>query len=127
MMLIRENHVFELRIETKFEVCFPAVFFYMCFSANDTTRQAQPRGISLVCVGNSRKVEQVFVNGEGQAFFESHCDLVKELVDLISAYYVFDVRYPSSSQVFFTFCKRFCCCAAAMNTITRGMPPLWRS
>ena len=35
-----------------------------------------------------------FLCGEDQAFFESDCDLVKALVDLISTYYVFDVKYP---------------------------------
>jgi len=50
----------------------------------------------LVCIGTIGEVDQVFVNGEDQAFFESDCDLVKALVDLISAYCVFDVRYPQS-------------------------------
>lgn len=31
------------------------------------------------------------VSGEGQPFFELHCDRVKVLHDLNSAYYVFDV------------------------------------
>ena len=48
----------------------------------------------LVCIGTINEVDQVFVCGEDQAFFESDCDLVKALVDLISAYYVFDVKYP---------------------------------
>ena len=48
----------------------------------------------LVCIGTIQDVDQVFVRGEDQAFFESDCDLVKALVDLISAYYVFDVKYP---------------------------------
>ena len=48
----------------------------------------------LVCIGTSKEVDQVFVCGEDQAFFESDCDLIKALVDLISAYYVFDVKYP---------------------------------
>ena len=30
MMLIYESHVFELRVETKFEVCDPRSFFF-CF------------------------------------------------------------------------------------------------
>ena len=50
----------------------------------------------LVCIGTIGEVDQVFVCGEDQAFFESDCDLVKALVDLISAYYVFDVKYPQA-------------------------------
>ena len=38
------------------------------------------------CVGTSKEVDSVFVCGEDQAFFKSDCDLVKALVDLISAY-----------------------------------------
>ena len=29
MMLIHESHVFELRVETKFEVCDPGSFFFL--------------------------------------------------------------------------------------------------
>ena len=43
---------------------------------------------------------------EGQPFLESNCDRVKVLLDLNSAYHVFDVRCSSSSQLFFTFSKR---------------------
>ena len=39
----------------------------------------------LVCIGSIEEVDQVFVCGEDQAFFESDCDFVKALVDLISA------------------------------------------
>ena len=49
---------------------------------------------SLVCTGTSEEVEQVFVCGEDQAFFECDCELPIALVDLIAAYYVFDVKYP---------------------------------
>ncbi|KAM7437564.1 hypothetical protein ABFA07_012833 [Porites harrisoni] len=49
---------------------------------------------SLVCRGTSEEVEQVFVCGEDQAFFECDCELPRALVDLIAAYYVFDVKYP---------------------------------
>ena len=49
---------------------------------------------SLVCTGTSEEVEQVFVCGEDQAFFECDCELPRALVDLIAAYYVFDVKYP---------------------------------
>ena len=48
----------------------------------------------LVCIGSVKEVDQVFVCGEDQAFFETHCDFVKALVDLICAYYVFHVKYP---------------------------------
>ena len=48
----------------------------------------------LVCVGSEKEVEQVFVCGEDTAFLECDCDLAKALVDLIAAYYVFDVNYP---------------------------------
>ena len=37
-----------------------------------------------VCIGTIEEVDQVLVCGEDQAFFESDCDLVKALVDLIS-------------------------------------------
>lgn len=49
---------------------------------------------SLVCTGTSEEVEQVFVCVEDQAFFECDCELPRALVDLIAAYYVFDVKYP---------------------------------
>ena len=42
----------------------------------------------LVCIGTIDEVDQVFVCGGDQAFFEGDCDLVNALVDLISAYYV---------------------------------------
>ena len=48
----------------------------------------------LVCLGTSEEVEQVFVSGEDHAFLECDCDLPRALVDLIAAYYVFDVKYP---------------------------------
>ena len=35
----------------------------------------------LVCIGTIKEVEQVFVCGEDQTFFESDCDLVIALVD----------------------------------------------
>ena len=47
----------------------------------------------LVCIGSCQEVDQVFVCGEDQAFFESDCNRTKALVDLICAYYVFDVKY----------------------------------
>ena len=48
----------------------------------------------LVCIDSVKEVDQVFVCGEDQAFFETHCDFIKALVDLICAYYVFHVKYP---------------------------------
>ena len=73
------------------------------------------------------EVDQVLVCGEDQAFFESDCDLVKALVDLISTYYVFDVNTPIASQAFFTFCKKLYCCKVTVNTKELSMPPLWQS
>ena len=51
----------------------------------------------LVCIRTIKEVDQVFVCGEDQAFFESGCDLVKALVDLISAYYLFVPRSRTST------------------------------
>ena len=50
----------------------------------------------LVCIGSCQEVDQVFVCGEDQAFFESDCNLTKASVDLICAYmyYVFGIKYP---------------------------------
>ena len=59
----------------------------------------------FVCIGTIDEVDQVFVCGEDQAFFESDCDLVKALFDLISAYYVFDVNFTQLTprEVKFTY------------------------
>ena len=78
----------------------------------------------LVCIGTIKEVDQIFVRGEDQAFFESDCDLVKALVDFISVDYVFDVKYP---QAFFTFCKRLYYCKVTVNTKEPSLPPLWQS
>ena len=48
----------------------------------------------LVCVGSIDNIEQVFLCWEDTAFFECECNLVKALVNLIAAYYVYDVKYP---------------------------------
>lgn len=94
MMLIHESHLFEVQIETNFEVCDPRGFFLM--------RAFQP----VTPLGKLFKNEHIefpsnkvnkwlskflSVSGEGQPFFELHCDRVKVLHDLNSAYYVFDV------------------------------------
>ena len=55
------------------------------------------------CVGTSKEVDNVFVCGEDQAFFESDCDLVKALVDFISACYVFHVKYSQCISGVFHF------------------------
>ena len=39
----------------------------------------------LFSIASSQVVEQVSVSGEGQVFFEGHFDLIKALVDFISA------------------------------------------
>ena len=84
----------------------------------------------LVCIGTIKEVDQIFVCGEDQAFFESDCDLVKALVDLISAYYVFDVRYPQSISGVLHFLqamKRLYCCKVTVNTKEPSLPPFWQS
>ena len=95
-----------------FVFVFVCLCVCVCFSVSDTTRQAfwyKHVEFSLVFIGSSQVVEQVYVSGEGQAFFEGDCDLVKALVNLISACYVFDVRYAQfiSSVLHFKFCKRW--------------------
>ena len=39
---------------------------------------------------------QTYVAGEDSGIFETSTDLVEALVDVICAYYVFDVSYPDS-------------------------------
>ena len=48
-------------------------------------------------------MSQAFVAGEGIGIFETSSDLVEALVDLIAAYYVFDVNYADnmSGMLFF--------------------------
>ena len=57
----------------------------------------------LVCFGTEQDVSQAFVAGEGIGIFETSSDLVEALVDLIAAYYVFDVNYADnmSGMLFF--------------------------
>ena len=48
----------------------------------------------LVCVGSISNIEQRILCGEDSAFLECKCILLKALVNLIAAYYVYDVKYP---------------------------------
>lgn len=52
----------------------------------------------LVCLGTPDDVLQVFVSGEDRSFFETNSDLIMALVDVIAAYYVFDVSYSDSKS-----------------------------
>ena len=82
---------------------------------------------SLVCTGTSEEVEQVFVCGEDQAFFECDCELPRALVDLIAAYYVFDVKYPQCFSGVLYFLQEVVLLQVDSDLKEPSMPPLWRS
>ena len=57
----------------------------------------------LVCLGTPDEIRQVFVAGEKKCFFETTTNLVQALVDLLLAYYVFDVSYADAMAGMFYF------------------------
>ena len=81
----------------------------------------------LVCIGTIKEVDQVFVCGEDQAFFESDGDLIKALVDLISAYYVFDVRYLQCISGVLHFLQEIVLLQSESEYKGTKFAPLWQS
>ena len=57
----------------------------------------------LVCLGAPNEINQVFVAGEEKCFFETTQNLVEALIDLLLAYYVFDVNYADAMAGIFYF------------------------
>ena len=58
----------------------------------------------VLCIGCPESINQVMIIGENQVFLEcASINLVSALVDLISAYYVFDVSYPDGMVVGLSF------------------------
>lgn len=58
----------------------------------------------LVALGSPSTIEQLLIAGEDQAFVECESDdLLSAFVDLISAYYVFHVKYPDGMAGFLLF------------------------
>lgn len=63
----------------------------------------------VLCVGCPEDIKQVFITGESRSFIECpDQDLVKALVDLLSAYYVFDVAYPKGMLGVMSFIQEIC-------------------
>lgn len=88
-------------IVTMSQFCYCSLLINHLFTSafQQTTppeRLFKDKEILLTCIGSGQKIYRVFVSGECRAFFESDCDLVKALVDLISTYYIFNVSYPKS-------------------------------
>lgn len=58
-------------------------------------------------LGTEEDVLQAFVSGEDECIFETSANLLEALVDLISAYYVFDVSYAESMSGVLCFLQDF--------------------
>ena len=61
----------------------------------------------LVILGTAEDSLQAFVSGEDQCIFETSANILEALVDLISAYYVFDVNYAESMSGMLSFLQDF--------------------
>ena len=61
----------------------------------------------VVVLGSPEDILQAFVAGEGESFFETSTNLLESLVDLIVAYYVFDVSYPDNMSRILSFLQDF--------------------
>ena len=61
----------------------------------------------LVILGIEEDFLQAFVSGEDECISETSTNLLEALVDLISAYYVFDVSYAESISGMLCFLQDF--------------------
>ena len=79
------------------------MFLFKASAKVEATFKDKNVEFKLVCFGTEQDVSQTFVAGEGIGIFETSSDLVEALVDLIAAYYVFDVNYADnmSGMLFF--------------------------
>ena len=58
----------------------------------------------LLCIGCVEDVHQLMIIGENQVFVECPgTNLINALIDLISAYYVYDISYPDGMVVMLSF------------------------
>lgn len=58
----------------------------------------------VLCIGSVTDIRQIMIIGENQVFLEcASTDLISALIDIISAYYVFDISYPDGMVVVLSF------------------------
>ncbi len=58
----------------------------------------------ILCIGCAEDVQQIMIIGENQVFVECPgTDIINALIDVISAYYVFDLTYADGMVVMLSF------------------------
>lgn len=58
----------------------------------------------VLCIGSATDIRQIMIIGKNQVFLECvNADLISALIDIISAYYVFDISYPDGMVVVLSF------------------------